>query len=71
MKYTVEEYREALQRHDWFYDCSEDPRVYRKGADQRSKINAMQYHLDRDHKIWNEYAPEIYHRSNDKVKADG
>jgi len=62
MKFTVEEYRKALQSHDWFYDCSEDPSVFRRGAEQRSALYAMQYQLDRDYKIWNEFAPQIYHR---------
>jgi hypothetical protein len=65
MKYTVEEYREALQRHDWFYDCSEDPSVFRRGNEERQELYNMRYKLDKDYKIWNELAPRIYHISDE------
>ena len=63
MDYTIEQYRQALQSHDWFYDCTEDPRVYRRGAEKRQELYAMQYQLDRNFKIWNEFAPQFYQRT--------
>ena len=67
MDYTVEQYRKALLGHDWFYDCSEDPSVFRRGNEERKELDNMRYKLDKDYKIWNELAPRIYHMSDEDI----
>lgn len=37
---TNEEFFEACRCHDWFYDFSDDPRVYRRGYAARQKIRS-------------------------------
>ena len=69
-KFTIDEYRQALQSHDWFYDCSEDPRYYSKGRDQRTELYLMRYQLDKDYAIWNELAPDIFHITDEDSHGD-
>lgn len=54
---TEQEYRAALQAHDWYYDYSDDHKVWCAGRDQRSALHAAARTLDPDYAIWNEYSP--------------
>lgn len=57
---TEQEYRAALQAHDWYYDYSDDHKVWCAGRDQRSALRIARDKLDADGTIWNEYAPNQY-----------
>lgn len=35
---TLEEYKNALNKHDWFYFMSDDPRVYESGSFNHNKL---------------------------------
>lgn len=51
------EYRAALGRHDWTYQCSQDPAVYAAGVAERNRLNTDAESLDPDRRIWNAVAP--------------
>lgn len=70
MDYTVEQYRKKLLSHDWFYECSEDPRYFRIGSEQRQELYKMRYKLDKDYAIWNELAPQILHIKDEGDHGD-
>lgn len=53
---TVQLYRDALSRHDWFYHRSDDPTAYRAGRDSFEHILHLQTLLDPKRVIWREYA---------------
>jgi len=53
----LESYRLALGAHDWWYEYSDDHRVYTQGRDSELKLRAMATRLDPDLIIWSEYAP--------------
>lgn len=55
---TEQEYRAALQAHDWYYDYSDDYTAWCRGRDQRSALQAARQKLDPDYAIWNEYSPK-------------
>ena len=52
-----QQYRQALQTHDWFYQYSDDNRAYRAGKAQHEQLLMAQRQLDPLGSIWNEYAP--------------
>jgi hypothetical protein len=65
MKITISEkdtYINLLRQHDWYYDYSDDDRVWNKGYDERKAMNRLQEKHDPDNKIWNEYAPPMWQR---------
>lgn len=35
---TLEEFRQALEGHDWYYDWSDDGRAYRAGRDNQERL---------------------------------
>lgn len=55
---TLEDYQKALAAHDWYYDYSDDHRVWKQGLAQRDRIREMQRVLDPDYQVWNRYAPQ-------------
>lgn len=54
---TPEDYRDALNAHDWWFAYSDDHGVYCKGRDSQQRLQAMQRALDADYAIWNSAAP--------------
>lgn len=61
----LEEYRELLSGFDWYYEYSDDHRVWTNGCRQRDKIRDVELKALRcgvdieDIKtIWNRYAPK-------------
>lgn len=38
---TIEEYQLMLDNHDWYYDYSDDHRVWRKGSDSFHNLMAI------------------------------
>lgn len=57
---THDEYVTALQRHDWHYDYSDDHNVWRKGREERLRLEDARRQHDRSGALWNQYAPEQY-----------
>lgn len=54
----LESYRLALGAHDWFYEYSDDHRVWTQGRDSENKLRAMAARLDPDLVIWSEFSPQ-------------
>ena len=57
---TKDSYIQLLRTHDWSYEWSDDPRVFRRGSQERQALNQMRTQVDEDYSIWNEHAPELY-----------
>jgi hypothetical protein len=55
---------DLLQKHDWYYMMSDDPRAYNRGLNEKREINGLMKNLenlgfsDDAKSIYNEYAPE-------------
>lgn len=62
MQSINEIYVNLLRTHDWAYEWSDDPGVYRRGANERNELYRMQVVIDEDYTIWNENAPEPFQR---------
>lgn len=56
----MDEYIALLKRHDWSFDYSDDYSVWKRGREDRDRLNSLQRWLDPDSSIWNQYAPESY-----------
>lgn len=54
---NTEEYTEALKAHDWYYEWSDDHRVWQKGTEAAKKLREAQARLDPLGTIWNAHAP--------------
>jgi hypothetical protein len=52
------EYVDALKKHDWAFEFSDDRRAYRKGYESRAQLRILQQRIDPDFRIWNQHAPE-------------
>jgi hypothetical protein len=57
---TMEEYKQMLASHDWFYGMSDDFRVWKAGSAVDSRMRRFQFALDPDFKVWNQYAPDYF-----------
>ena len=59
----LHDFKEACSRHDWYYNYSDDHRVWQKGSKQSAEINSMLKELkehglgDKAQEIYKEYAP--------------
>ena len=60
MQSTKQSYINLLMTHDWSYEWSDDPGVFKRGSNERQALRQMQTVVDEDYSIWNEHAPEIY-----------
>lgn len=59
---TTEQYIEALKKHDWFYEFSDDHSVYQRGRAAFMQLLQAQKKLDPKYETWNQYAPKEYRR---------
>lgn len=57
---VVELYIKSLKAHDWFYEYSDDHRVWTRGKDQRRIILNLREQCDPDSEIWNEHCPDHF-----------
>jgi hypothetical protein len=55
---TLEQYRAALARHDWWHAYSDDHQVWKRGCAELDALRVMREALDPDFQIWNEHAPD-------------
>lgn len=53
-------YRDLLKNHDWYSEYSDDHRMWEKSSLEYTEINRIAANMDRDYKIFNEYAPNEY-----------
>lgn len=69
----VNELETLLVSHDWYYDYSDDIRVFKKGIEQKKRIKelmvktvdaGMDWKASVD--LYNKYAPENYKLSTNK-----
>lgn len=50
-------YIALLSRHDWTYQWSDDPAIWRRGTEQRRQLLEMQKSVDPAGELWNKFAP--------------
>lgn len=55
---TLDRYRTMLRGHDWFFEYTEDHRVWRLGRLAQEQLEFLRRELDPDYAIWNTIAPE-------------
>ena len=60
MQSTKHSYINLLMTHDWSYEWSDDPRVFKRGSNERQALRQMQTQVDENYDLWNSYAPEMY-----------
>ena len=60
METRVQEYKDRLKRHDWFYDYSDDHGVYTRGSNSIMKIYELAKEIDPKWEIFNQYAPDQF-----------
>lgn len=63
---VAEQYIEALTRHDWAFEYSEDASVYARGRKERADLLAMRPICDPDWVLWNKHAPSDYRKERIK-----
>ena len=51
-------YVKLLQGMDWYYEYSDDNRVWQKGQTQYQDLLKIAKKVDPDFSIWNRYAPQ-------------
>lgn len=56
---SIEEYIRALKSFDWFYDFSDDHRVYKRGYERMSALRSAQRSLDPEGTIWKQYEKRV------------
>lgn len=55
----LEVYVAMLKAHDWYYDFTDDHRVWTKWNEHYKRMVAMANVLDPDRSIWNQYALQV------------
>lgn len=56
----MEEYIQKLLNHDWFYEYSDDHRVWTNGKNSFAVLKEQQKIHDPHYFIWNEYCPDQF-----------
>jgi len=52
---AIGEFYSELSRHDWFYDYSDDYRVWTRGNDVRNELNRKKYESTVFYRMYKEY----------------
>ena len=55
---NLDEYIQALKKHDWYFEWSDDNRMYIRGRDQLKALREAQRHLDPMGTVWNANCPQ-------------
>ena len=57
----LEDLEQDLKSHDWYFNYSDDGRVYRKGAQELENILDQMKKMDSKEaqSLWNKYAPKV------------
>ena len=53
----MERYARLLKKHDWFYEYSDDHRVWQNGREERTVLNSLREQFDPQATLWNTFAP--------------
>lgn len=57
---NLDDYIGMLKSHDWFYEYSDDHRMWVRGKEQRAAILEAKSKLDPDYSVWNDYCPDMF-----------
>jgi hypothetical protein len=52
---NLEDYKEELKKHDWFYDFTEDHHVWKQGSDNHKKLIDVSKESEEHLKLFNEF----------------
>lgn len=55
---TLDRYRTMLRGHDWYFEYSDDYKVWLLGRLAQEQLEFLRRELDPDYAIWNTIAPE-------------
>ena len=57
-----------LKEHDWWFEMSDDHRVWLRGNRELSEINSCMRKINEDEAIvlWNKYCPEHFKKEKNK-----
>lgn len=55
---VLDRYRAMLRAHDWYFEYSDDYRVWQLGRLAQEQLEFLRRELDPDYAIWNTIAPE-------------
>lgn len=61
---TLEQYKQALLDHDWYFQYADDYKTYKAGQNALDALRAAQRKLDPQAYLWNEQAPSDYQIKN-------
>lgn len=60
LKTEIQKYEDMLKFHDWYFEWSDDHRVWSKGNINWKILQEKQKKLDLTFEIWNKYAPKDF-----------
>lgn len=60
METKIQEYKDLLKKHNWFYDYSDNHGVYTRGSNSIIKIDELAKDVDPNYEIYNEFAPDQF-----------
>lgn len=55
---TLDEYKKRLAFKDWYYQRSDDPKVYEQGQQEHFALLDAAKSLDPDYEIWKQHMPK-------------
>lgn len=55
MIYSLSEYFAKLREHDWYYDFSDDPHVWKRGNTERKHLEAASASSKLHEKMWDAF----------------
>lgn len=56
----MEQYKAALNRHDWTFEYADSHSEWTRGREQRIALHGMASRLDPNYEVWNSIAPDGY-----------
>lgn len=57
---SLDLYTSALKNQDWYFEYSDDYRVWYSGSIKKRELVRMQKLYDEDYVLWNSYAPKEF-----------
>ncbi len=65
----LDEYRQALRKHDWWSEFSDDSRIARAGEENLQRLIGLQRRLDPDAAVWKEVMLELKERREKQIAS--
>ena len=59
-KTSLKDYWNQLAQHDWFYEYSDDPRMYREGRDNNHRLMEIAKHDQKYTDLYHAYAKYVF-----------